>query len=202
MPKPKKRIKPRVTGDWRKLVEAIETGNEVEVVEAAKELAYLRLRSSVKPLVRLFKEGRTPHVRESAGYALAWMDLPDLNRVFIKCLLNKKESGVVRGQAAEALEILHSNGRSQSRRYQIAEDALLTSLSDPSPTVRFWCCFALGGMDSKRAVEPLSRLKRFDRALCPGWWYVREEASDALDRIQGRISPDRVPVHRRPKTRK
>ena len=98
--------------------------------------------------------------------------------------------------------MLHANGRPESRRYQIAEDALLASLSDSSPIVRFWCCFALGCMGSKRAVEPLSHLKRFDRALCPGWWYVREEASDALDWIQGRESPHRIAAYMRPKSRK
>jgi len=205
MPTTQKRIKARVTSDWRKLVETIENGNEVEVVEAAKALANLRRRSSVKPLVRLFQEGRTPYVREMACYALAWMWFPELSPVFIKCLRNKNESENVRGQAAEALGMLHSNpdpGKSRLRRFRIAENALINGLSDPSPTVRFWCCFALGGLRSKRAIEPLLRLKRFDRALYPGWWYVREEASDALDSIQRRLSPDRVPVHRRPKSRK
>lgn len=194
-------IKKSSTTGWRGLVEAIANGNEVEVVEAAKELAYLRLRSSVNPLVRLFQEGRTPYVREFAGYALAWMQFPDLNPVFVGCLLNRNESENVRGQAAEALAIIRC-GSEKSRRYQVSEDALLKSLSDSSPTVRFWCCFALGGLRSKRAIQPLSRLKRFDRALCPDWWYVREEASDAIDWIQGRISPNRIPVHMRPKSRK
>jgi HEAT repeat protein len=206
MPKPKKKVKPRVTRDWRKLVEAIESGNEVEVVEAAKKLGDLSLRPTVKPLVRLLQGGRTPYVREMACYALAWMDFPDLSPVFIKCLRNKRESEHVRGQAAEALGMLHGNpdpGKSRLRRFRTAENALINGLSDPSPTVRFWCCFALGGMGgSKRAIEGLSRLKRFDRALCPGAWYVREEASDALDWIHGRDHPNRIPVRFRPKSRR
>ena len=190
------------SANWRKLVKVIENGKEVEVVEAAKQLINLRLRQSVRPLVRLLQKGRTAHVRENACYALGWMGFPHLNRVFIDCLRNGKESEQVRGQAAEALEMLHANGRPESRHYQIAEDALLASLSDSSPTVRFWCSFALGCMGSKRAVGSLSRLKRFDRGLCPGWWYVREEASDALDMIQGREPPHRIAVHMRPKSRK
>jgi len=185
-------------------VEVIENGNEVEVGEAAKELANMRLRPSIKPLIRLFQEGQTAHVRFFAGYALAWMGFPNRNPVFIKCLRNRKESENVRGLAAEALEMLHGKCpvKSRLRRYRTAENALIKSLSDSSPTVRFWSCFALGGMGSKRAVELLSHLKRFDRALCPGWWYVREEASDALNWIQGRDSSHRIPVHMRPKSRK
>jgi len=200
----KQKIKRRIPAKWRKLVGTIENGNEVEVVEAAKELANLRIRRSVKPLVRLFQEGRTMHIRENACYALAWMRFSHLTPVFIGCLRDEKESERVRGQAAEALEILHGNNprASTSRRYRAAENVLIKSLTDPSPTVRFWCCFALGGMGSKRAVEPLLRLKAFDKALCPGWWYLREEASDALDRIQRRDSPDRIPVHLRSKSRK
>lgn len=202
MTKRTRKIKRSAAPAWRKLVEAIENGNEVEAVEAAKKLGALSLRPSVKPLVRLLQDGRTPYIREMACYALAWMGFPELSPVFIECLRNRNESENVRGQAAEALGMLHGNpGESRLRRDRTAESALIKSLSDQSPTVRFWCCFALRGLRSKRAIEPLLRLKRFDRALYPGWWYVREEASDALDCIQGRISPDRIPVHRRPKSR-
>src|SRR2546425_7660907 len=144
MTKLTRKIKRRVTARWQKLVAMIENGNRVEAVEAAKQLINLRLRQSVRPLVRLLQTGRTAQVRENACYALGWMGFPHLNRVFIDCLRNGKESEQVRGQAAEALELLHANGRPESRRYQIAEDALLASLSDSSPIVRFWCCFALG----------------------------------------------------------
>ena len=206
MTKRPRRIKKRKTARWPNLVEAIENGNEVEVVEAAKKLGDLSLRPTVKPLVRLLQRGRTPYVREMACYALAWMYFPDLSRVFIKCLRNKRESANVRGQAAEASGMLHSNpdpGKPRLRRFRTAENVLISGLSDPSPTVRFWCCFALGGMGgSKRAIKGLSRLKRFDRALCPGAWYVREEASDALDWIHGRDHPNRIPVRLRSKSRK
>jgi len=198
------KIKISDTTDCRKLVELLENGDEVEVVEAAKQLDNLSLRQYVKPLIRLLEQGRTAHVRQFACYALAWMSLPRLNPVFIECLRNRKESEHVRGQAAEALGMLHGGGpsNSASNAYRAAEDLLIQSLSDESPVVRFWCCFALGCIGSKRAVGPLSRLKVSDKALCPGMWYVREEASDSLDMIQGREPPDRIRIHRRFKSRK
>ena len=47
------------------------------------------------------------------------------------------------------------------------------------------------GICLRRAVPQLRKLKRTDRSVCPGWWYVREEAgtrsSGSMD-AQGRIA--------------
>ena len=82
------------SANWRKLVKVIENGNRVEAVESAKRLINLRLRQSVRPLVRLLQKGRTAHVRENACYALGWMGFPEAIRISVgtaeendKCLL-------------------------------------------------------------------------------------------------------------------
>lgn len=189
--------KKRATPEWKKLVREIAEEDAIEAVEASKRLADLRSRSSLRPLTELLWTGKTPNVRELACYALACMHYPQLTSTFIECLQNVNEAENVRSQAAEALGMLYGNAVKRSSDYRSAEAVLLTSLSDSSPAVRFWCCFALGCMKSKRAMKQLSRLKSSDKSLYPGWWFVREEASDALDMIQGRIPPDRVAYHLR-----
>ena len=74
---------------------------------------------------------------------------------------------------------------------------MLRLLDSCSPVLRFWACFGLGGLKCKSAIPRLQEIARSDRSIYPGWWYVREEAEDALEWIAGRAGKDRVPVHLR-----
>jgi len=65
-------------------------------------------------------------------------------------------------------------------------------LDSPSPMIRFWACFGLGSLGCRRAIPRLQKLAAKDSSLCPGWWYVREEAEDALDWIAGKPGKDRL----------
>ena len=64
-------------------------------------------------------------------------------------------------------------------------------LDSPSPVLRFWGCFNLGNFACKRATTRLCELREKDREICPGWWYVCEEAEDAIERIAGLCPPSR-----------
>jgi HEAT repeat protein len=120
-----------------------------------------------------------------------------LREDFIECLRDRLQDEAVRGQAAEGLAEIFDWRSKSSRGWRATEDALLEGLSDASPTVRFWCCFGLGKLRSQRAIAPLEHLRKTDSALAPGWWYVHEEAADALCWIAGGPGEDRVPASNR-----
>jgi len=101
----------------------------------------------------------------------------------------------IRGQAAEGIGLIKP-----SRKFKLrieAERILLKSLKDPSPTVRFWSCYAVGELKMKNAVPILQELQEKDNGICPGWWYVSEEAEDAVAKIYNRKWKDRTPVNQR-----
>jgi hypothetical protein len=74
---------------------------------------------------------------------------------------------------------------------RIAESALIDAVCDSAAEVRFWCCYALGVMRSRRAIPILEKLRDTDSTLVPGWWRVGEEAVDALETIAGRKATER-----------
>jgi HEAT repeat protein len=80
----------------------------------------------------------------------------------------------------------------QASRYDEAGQVLIGLLDDPSPEVRFWAAFATGSLRYHPALPALKQLARTDTAWFGGWWTVGEEASDAMDRIEGREPPERV----------
>jgi hypothetical protein len=97
----------------------------------------------------------------------------------------------VRGHAAEGIGIIPM---SNNKIREMAENTLFKSLRDPSPVVRFWSCYAVGRMGLKKAIPILEDLKFNDTEICPGWWYISEEAEDAIEWINGRDGKDRIPV--------
>ena len=106
-------------------------------------------------------------------------------------LSDTDRTGRVRGQAAGAIaeQLEFSSSADPMRR--VAEATLLELLHDPSPMVRFWSAFALGKLRTTAALPVLQELKK-DRTPVPLWWTVGEEASDAIELIEGRHPPARV----------
>lgn len=193
-------MKQRNSPAWKNLLNLLQTGSDVDQVEAAKTLGLMRCRSraALDALAALLPRYESPAASELAAYALGLIGNRRYVRALAACLCDKRQHDTVRGQAAEALGQIHFLGGSAGRPIKrVAESALLDAISDPSATVRFWCCFGLGCLRSERAIAPLTHLVNHDVEIVPGWWYVREEAADALERIAGRFGEVRVPVHLR-----
>lgn len=118
-----------------------------------------------------------------------------LSQAFCNVLVNPSESSSLRGQAGEGLAELYDchfvkcHGR--TRQYRRAGELLIAMLSDPSPEVRFWSCFALGKMRYRLALCALNQLADKDPAVHDQWWSVGEEAADAIGWIKGRKISDR-----------
>lgn len=95
----------------------------------------------------------------------------------------------VRAQAAEAAgNQLAFTKRSSLRR--VASTCLIRQLTAPQPELRFWSAFSLGQLRTKQAKHQL-RLLLDDETVIDGYRSVGEEASDALDWIEGRNPPAR-----------
>ena len=183
--------------EWEKLVAAVAGGDHFTAVEAAKRLSDLGAAASLQPLLHLIRTDSSLVSRDMAAYALMWMKKRRLRQPFIDCLTDASLPPSVRGYVAEGLGLLDYEDK-RRRPYKSAESALIAGLGDPSPIVRFWCCFALGSLGSRRAIAPLEKLRDEDTEICPEIiWPVGEEASDALDMIAGRDSPERIPSSQR-----
>ncbi|MCD8534204.1 MAG: HEAT repeat domain-containing protein [Verrucomicrobia bacterium] len=119
----------------------------------------------------------------------------------LACAADAEEQEDVRGEAIEGLaKHLDDDSVGADLRAK-AEDLMIDLLRSASPVLRFWSCFGLGTLGCQRAVPHLHEVSQKDPDLCPGWWYIREEAEDALEWIAGRPTQDRIPIHmRKPRT--
>jgi HEAT repeat protein len=187
-------MKQRRKPTCKELLHVLQNGSELDGWEAAKALSNCHSRACKDALVALMRGYTSPDVSVRAAYSLTWMSDWRLTEDFIECLRDRQQHEAVRGQAAEGLAEIFDCRSKSSRGWRATEEALLEGLSDASPTVRFWCCFGLGKLRSQRATAPLERLREHDSALAPGWWYVHEEAADALCWIAGKPGEDRIPA--------
>lgn len=137
-----------------------------------------------------------PVIREAAVYAMSWPPHPsdeeteELRFRSLQCVLtNEQELPRVRGQAAEGIHNMFDAADRRKRRFRKAKETLLEVIEFDDPDVRFWCCFALGGMKDPAVLPVLRRIARTDKRMCPGWWRVCDEAKDAIATIEGRRSP-------------
>ena len=73
------------------------------------------------------------------------------------------------------------------------ESAILRGLADRSTEVRFWACYAAGTLQVQSALPKLEELANTDSEICPNWWRVSEEATDAIEWIHGRETASRLP---------
>ncbi|MCW3053229.1 MAG: hypothetical protein JWN14_2399 [Chthonomonadales bacterium] len=161
--------------------------------EAARALSDVQCRRAYKRLRSIIHGHPDTRRRKEACHILAFAFDPFLLKAFQQIYAAESYPFAVRAQAAEGLANLLGYLDRRSRRYRQTLALLLPGLEDPTPEIRFWTCFALGNMRATEALPELQRLVAEDDAFCPGWWYVRDEASDAICHIQGKPWPDRVP---------
>ncbi len=118
---------------------------------------------------------------------------------FMRLLGNPVATPRVRGVAAEGLgNLLGACFGTRTLPTQAttrARQCLEASLRDPEPEVRFWSAFALGAFGDRAALPALRSVANQDEGRFGNWWTVGEEASDAIDRIEGREPPDRMLRH-------
>lgn len=112
--------------------------------------------------------------REFAAYVLGWLRDCRAVEPLLITLNNRSEIPRIRAQASEALGYLGSHD---------AVSALISSLQDANPEVRFWSVFALGRIADRRALSALRHVASTDDMVVPGWWSISQEAADALRRI-------------------
>jgi HEAT repeat protein len=149
-------------------------------------------------LIVALSEHPNPDVREAAAYGLRDYEMHTGRKAgsiqpLLAILGNMAEDARIRGTAAETLGVILSSADRRRKVFRQAARVLVDALHDPAPEVRFWAAYALGEMQSRVALDELRRVADSDQAMCPGWWLVRDEASGAIDRIQGQPWPERVP---------
>lgn len=186
------RTRPKIA----KALAEIEYGSEFAAYEAAKQLADSDGQNVLTALSRVLSTGQRACSREAAAYALSFNKNRKAVAALLMCASNPDERDSIRAQAVEGLSMHLDSGTPRGLRRK-AEDLMIGMLRSPSPTLRFWACFGLGGLRCRRAIPQLRKLKRTDHDVCPGWWYVWEEAEDALEKIVGRSGHARQPLHMR-----
>ena len=182
-----------MNNEIQKILNDIENGNALDAIEGAKRIAHYSLTSEqIEVLIKIPISGKELHNKEAATYALSSVVNSDKCLIaLIELLELSKNHEEIRGRAAEGIGILPIHSE---RLREKAEKVLIRSLKDPSPVVRFWSCYGVGQKGLKNAIPILEGLKSSDTDICPGWWYVSEEAEDAIAWINGRDGKDRIPV--------
>ena len=183
--------------NFDKLINDIATGNEIDAFEAAKKLACNKVTNiELNKLEKILESGIGVHNKEAATYAISWTkNGSSALAILIEVLANLENDERVRGQAAEGIGLIRP-----SRKYKLrknAEAILLKSLRDSSPIVRFWSCYSAGVLKMKNAISILQELQANDHSVCPGWWYVSEEAEDAVEHINNRPGKVRLSINQR-----
>jgi hypothetical protein len=176
-----------------KTINDIESGNALDAIEGAKRIAQYSLSDEqIEILIQIPISGKELHNKISATYALSSILNSDkCVRTLIDLLATPKNHEEVRGHAAEGIGMLPIPNKQLRRK---VENVLIRGLNDPSPVVRFWSCYAVGQKKIKKAIPILENLVNIDTDICPGWWYISEEAEDAIEWINGRDCKDRIPV--------
>jgi HEAT repeat protein len=162
--------------------------------EAKIALESVKSRQAYQQLLHIIRHHSDMARREEACYILYNSNDDILFEPLMEIYTDKSLPSSVRAQAAEGLGSLLTYVDRRTRRYRQALIPLLNGLRDPSPEIRFWTCYALGQMRAKDAQADLQRVMEEDEALCPGWWYVKDEASDAINHILNKPVPDRERV--------
>lgn len=180
-----------------RLLAQLEHGAEIDAFEAAKLLSNAKGVKLIASLSRVLRSGDRAYSREAAAYALSWHKDRKAAEALLPCAADPSEQDSVRAQATEGLA-MNLDGASPKAGLRLkAEELMMQMLDSPSPILRFWACFGLGSLRCQKAIPRLRKLAREDANVCPGWWFVSEEAEDALERIAGRRGKDRTAVHLR-----
>jgi hypothetical protein len=178
-----------------------------------------------KPVISVLENFANPHNREFAAYALINLLLEFEGKIhrrrrgsrtfarrvyendyreqiarIVKTLLKVIETDESDKVRAQALETLGMSSMASRRRYKLrrqVEKTVIAALSDDSPEVRFWACYAAGQLKIENALSRLAELAENDTEDWGAWWYVSEEAADAIEWIHGRYTESRIPVAQR-----
>jgi len=180
----------------KNFVDDIANGSELDAFEAAKALIKVQQSDCAMQLSEILKSATNPHNKQAAAFALSWLEKNnEALDALISTLLTVDLPASVRGQAAEGIG--EHKPRKNHKLRQKAETAILAALKDESPEVRFWSCFAAGKMKLREALPILHQIKAEDKTVNPGWWYLSEEAEDAIEWIHGRKGNNRIPLANR-----
>jgi HEAT repeat protein len=168
---------------------------------SAIALSLLESKRPTRHLIALLLDPqRASEQRYAAGYALGFTScaLRDsrVTDTFSSVVQDRHIPANVRGVVTEGLGNMFGGcfggPGDQESRYEEAGQVLLDLVHDPAPEVRFWAAFAAGSLGYRPALPVLEQLAHTDAAYFGGWWTVGEEASDAIDRIEGREPPERT----------
>ncbi len=158
---------------------------------AQRALSDMASRRTYRPLARIAATHPDVETQYQACYAISWTHDRAAAPILLELYCRSDLPPRVRGQAAEGLANTLGYTDRRRRIFRQSAAALIQGLRDDSAEVRFWSAFALGQMHARQASPELARVVAEDTAFCPGWWYVHEEASDALGHIRGVDVPDR-----------
>jgi hypothetical protein len=184
-------------------------------------------KTPIYPLISVLRKFENPKNRECAAYGLISLLLSLEVKIRGKCLFNKNyrrkditikvkkdiktiiqnlletiefdKSEKVRGQALETLGMSSSARKTHYILRKKIEKVVIQALSDESSEVRFWACYAAGQLKIKNALPKLQHLVETDTKDWGQWWYVSEEAEDAIDWIHDRHTEARIPLANRKK---
>jgi HEAT repeat protein len=158
---------------WPKVVAALDDEDFRVRLEAVRALGRLGERGAALPLARVIEQApEGDELREEARTALRRL-APHLQWEEMAFLL---KSGADKRERARAVLVLAALGDARS------VPTLIEALSDQEPDVRAQTVAALGGMDDRRAIEPLARVAagETDRR-------VRDLARRAVDRLLNKV---------------
>ena len=174
----------------RRLVRRLSASEDARRWAAASELARTGDERALRRVERVLEGRGSEKSRAAAAYVLGFSGESGFADVLARRLVDPEERIVVRAHAAEAL------GHLLQYEPVLAgiRTAIVTSLTDPEPEVRFWSAFAAGALTLQESRPRLEMLLT-DEAFIEGWWTVRQEAEWALRCLDGEEHPplpDRV----------
>lgn len=155
-----------------------------DIWEAQWLLGQLGGPTAYKGAVRILTGCFGEESRTAAAHLLHWLFNVEAVPVLCQVVQDRSESPRLRGQALESLGGLMMHADRRTRFYRQATKAVLSSLEDFYPEVRFWAAYAASCMRCRRALPLLEQLSTSDPGLCPGWWSVADEAKDAIAAIR------------------
>ena len=174
----------------RRLVRRLSARDDAKRWSAASELAHGSDERTLRRIERLLESKGPERGRAAAAYVLGFSGESEVAGVLAGRLSDRDECPPVRAHAAEAL------GHLLQFEPVLVEyrSAIVASLTDPEPEVRFWCAFAAGALELQESRPRLEWLLA-DDTLLEGWWTVGQEAEWALRCLCGEGHPplpDRV----------
>jgi HEAT repeat protein len=174
----------------RRLLRHLSARDDAKRWAAASELARSSDERTLGRIQRMLEGQGHERGRVAAAYVLGFSGESAVAGVLARRLSDLEEDPAVRAHAAEAL------GHLLQFEPVLAESrsAIVASLTDPEPEVRFWCAFAAGALELQESRPRLERLLD-DDAFLEGWWTVGQEAEWSLRCLDGEVHPplpDRV----------